>query len=57
MTTELELRREQKRQLMLLKSIESGEITLRQAMLNLEAEMMQEDVAHVEKIAEKKKGG
>ena len=56
MGTELEIRKEQKRQLMLLKSIESGEITLRQAMLNLEAEMIQEDISHVEKIAAKKRG-
>ena len=56
MGTELEIRREQKRQLMLLKSIKSGGITIEQAMLNLEAEMMQEDISHVEKIAAKKNG-
>ena len=56
MGTELEIRKEQKRRLMLLKNIENGEITLRQAMLNLEAEMIQEDISHVEKTAAKKKG-
>ena len=51
MGTELEIRKEQKRKLMLLKRLQQNKITLQQAITDLEAEMEQEDVAYVEKLA------
>ena len=54
MGSELEIRREQKRQLMLLKRIKQGKVPIDQAITDLEAEMEQEDISHVEKLAERK---
>ena len=51
MGTEAELRSEQKRRLMTLKRVQQKKITLDQAITDLEAEMNQEDVAYVEKLA------
>ena len=50
MTNE-EISREQRRQLMLLKNIDNGKITLKDAIISLEAEMEEKDVAYVEKKA------
>ena len=50
MGSELEIRKEQKRLLVLLNSLENGEVTLAQAKRNLMAEMVAEDVAYVEKL-------
>lgn len=47
--TKEEVSREQRRQLMLLKNIDSGYITIKNAITNLEAEMEEKDVAYVEK--------
>jgi len=54
MGTDIEIRKEQKRKLMMLKRLQQGKITLDQAIADLEAEMEQEDVAYVEKIADRK---
>jgi len=50
-----EIRVAQKRQLMLLTRIEQGKKSLKQAIADLTAEMEQEDIAHVEKIANETK--
>jgi len=54
MGTELEIRKEQKRRLMILLRIQQGKIPLDQAIIDLQAEMEQEDVAYVEKLANEK---
>ena len=47
--TKEEVSREQRRQLMILKNIDKGRISLKNAIINLEAEMEEKDVAYVEK--------
>ena len=47
--TKEEVSREQRRQLMMLKNIDTGRITVKNAIINLEAEMEEKDVAYVEK--------
>ena len=51
--TREELRREQRRQLMTLKNIHSGHMTLKNAITNLEAEMKEKDVAYVNEKTKK----
>ena len=50
MGTELEIRREQKRILIMLKRIKQGKLPLDQAIADFSGEMEQEDIAHVDKI-------